>query len=64
MELNTAVSYQFDLEVEVAFKEDRGPHFRGPMTPNAFEDITPVTKGEWGFLMTTERARRGAVETC
>ncbi|CAG8954073.1 hypothetical protein HYFRA_00009175 [Hymenoscyphus fraxineus] len=61
-ELDTAISYQFDLEA--AFKEDRGPHFRGPMTPNAFEDITPVTKGEWGFLMTTEMARRGAVETC
>lgn len=31
--------------------EDRGPHRRGPMTPNGFEDITPVTKGEWCFLM-------------
>jgi len=23
----------------------------GPVTPNAFEDITPVTRGEWCFLM-------------
>jgi hypothetical protein len=48
-------------------KEDRGPHRRGPATPNGFEDITPVTKGEWCFLMVGEgwkEARTVAVETC
>jgi hypothetical protein len=49
-------------------KEDRGPHRRGPMTPNKFEDFTPVTKGEWSFLMVGEGsasfARTVAVETC
>jgi hypothetical protein len=48
-------------------KEDRGPHRRGPVTPNGFEDITPVTKGEWCFLMVGEgwkTARTVAVETC
>jgi hypothetical protein len=48
-------------------KEDRGPHRRGPVTPNGFEDITPVTKGEWCFLMVGEgwkEARTVAVETC
>jgi hypothetical protein len=47
-------------------KEDRGPHRRGPLTPNGFEDITPVTKGEWCFLMVGEgwKARTAAVETC
>lgn len=48
-------------------KEDRGPHRRGPVTPNGFEDITPVTKGEWCFLMVGEgwkEARTAAVETC
>lgn len=48
-------------------KEDRGPHRRGPVTPNGFEDITPVTKGEWCFLMVGEGwkdARTAAVETC
>ncbi|RFU72981.1 hypothetical protein TARUN_9264 [Trichoderma arundinaceum] len=23
----------------------------GPMTPNVYDDISPVTRGEWGFLM-------------
>lgn len=48
-------------------KEDKGPHRRGPITPNGFEDITPVTKGEWCFLMVGEGWREGrkmAVETC
>jgi len=48
-------------------REDRGPHKRGPMTPNGFEDITPVTKGEWCFLMVGEGWKQGravAVETC
>ncbi|KAH7348751.1 hypothetical protein BKA65DRAFT_501293 [Rhexocercosporidium sp. MPI-PUGE-AT-0058] len=48
-------------------REDRGPHRRGPMTPNGFEDITPVTKGEWCFLMVGEgwkEARTVPVETC
>lgn len=48
-------------------KEDRGPHRRGPMTPNGFEDVTPVTKGEWCFLMVGDgwkEARTAAVETC
>lgn len=39
----------------------------GPMTPNRYEDISPVTRGEWGFLMVDD-AFRGertvAVETC
>jgi hypothetical protein len=48
-------------------KEDKGPHRRGPITPNGFEDITPVTKGEWCFLMVGEgwqEGRKMAVETC
>jgi hypothetical protein len=47
--------------------EDRGPHRRGPVTPNGFEDITPVTKGEWGILMVGggwNGARFAPVETC
>jgi hypothetical protein len=49
------------------FREDRGPHRRGPMTPNGFEDLTPITKGEWCFLMVGDgwsRGRTVAVETC
>ncbi|KAH6662861.1 hypothetical protein B0J14DRAFT_610062 [Halenospora varia] len=62
--LDSGVSLAFDLENTLL--EDRGPHMRGPLTPNGFEDITPVTKGEWCFLMVGEgfAARTAAVETC
>jgi hypothetical protein len=57
-----------ELGVEVEeFREDRGPHRRGPVTPNGFEDITPVTKGEWCFLLVGDgwtQGRTVAVETC
>lgn len=47
--------------------EDRGPYRRGPVTPNGFEDITPVTKGEWLCLMVGEgwkEPRMVPVVTC
>lgn len=52
---------------EDEWREDRGPHKRGPTTPNGFEDITPVTKGEWSFLMVGDgwsEPRMVPVETC
>ncbi|KAG5914468.1 hypothetical protein E4U42_000477 [Claviceps africana] len=39
----------------------------GPLTPNGYEDISPITRGEWGFLMVDESFRSGRtvnVETC
>ncbi|KAE9367871.1 hypothetical protein N431DRAFT_429180 [Stipitochalara longipes BDJ] len=48
-------------------RPDRGPHRRGPTTPNGFEDITPVTKGEWCFLMVGDgwkQAKTAPVITC
>ncbi|KAH8805568.1 hypothetical protein F5884DRAFT_451455 [Xylogone sp. PMI_703] len=45
-------------------REDRGPHLRGPMTPNGGDDISPVTKGEWGFLVGELGGRNVGVETC
>ncbi|KAE8446849.1 hypothetical protein EG329_011626 [Mollisiaceae sp. DMI_Dod_QoI] len=56
-----------DTRIEGNLKEDRGPHRRGPATPNGFEDLTPVTRGEWSFLMVGDgwmEAKRAAVETC
>ena len=56
-----------DFGVAEEMREDRGPHKRGPRTPNGFEDITPVTKGEWCFLMVGDGwkdGRTAAVETC
>ncbi|KAK8125450.1 uncharacterized protein PG998_001209 [Apiospora kogelbergensis] len=38
----------------------------GPMTPNGYDDISPITRGEWGFLFAGDgwsRPRQGAVET-
>lgn len=38
----------------------------GPKTPNGYEDISPITRGEWGFLTTDNVFRSGktaAVET-
>lgn len=39
----------------------------GPMTPNGYDDISPITRGEWGFLMVDDAFQGGrtvAVETC
>ncbi|KAK8055911.1 hypothetical protein PG993_001138 [Apiospora rasikravindrae] len=49
------------LSVSTASKHD------GPMTPNGYDDISPITRGEWGFLFAGDgwsRPRQGAVETC
>ncbi|KAI8959124.1 hypothetical protein F5Y11DRAFT_14621 [Daldinia sp. FL1419] len=38
----------------------------GPLTPNGYEDISPVTRGEWGFLFKGDgwqQGRTAAVET-
>lgn len=56
-----------DMETSEVLREDRGPHYRGPVTPNGFEDLTPVTKGEWCFLMVGEgwdATKTAAIETC
>ncbi|KAG6007948.1 hypothetical protein E4U21_005309 [Claviceps maximensis] len=40
---------------------------QGPMTPNGYEDISPITRNEWGFLMVNESLKGGKtvnVETC
>lgn len=39
----------------------------GPLTPNTYGDISPVTRDEWGFLMVDSPLRGGrtvTVETC
>ncbi|KFY00882.1 hypothetical protein V490_01160, partial [Pseudogymnoascus sp. VKM F-3557] len=41
----------------------KGPYCRGPVTPGGWGDITPVTRGEWGFVVGGWKGR-GAVETC
>lgn len=45
----------------------RSSRGHGPSTPNGYDDISPITRGEWGFLM-VDRALQGGrtvtVETC
>ncbi|KAI0506739.1 hypothetical protein F5B22DRAFT_435645 [Xylaria bambusicola] len=39
----------------------------GPLTPNGYDDISPITRGEWGFLFkgdTWTPGRTAVVETC
>ncbi|AEO69261.1 db4775cd-5840-4107-a235-7fb1b7530d64 [Thermothielavioides terrestris] len=35
----------------------------GPMTPNGYDDISPITRGEWGLLM-FGKGKTAKVETC
>jgi hypothetical protein len=35
----------------------------GPMTPNGYDDISPITRGEWGFLM-FGKGKTAKVEMC
>lgn len=37
---------------------------QGPMTPKGYDDISPITRGEWGFLMGGQVGRQVAVTTC
>ncbi|ATY62063.1 hypothetical protein A9K55_008405 [Cordyceps militaris] len=39
----------------------------GPMTPHGYDDISPITRGEWGFLLVDQEfksARTVVVTTC
>lgn len=41
------------------------PEDSGPLTPNVCEDISPTTRGEWGFLMgnhESQSAKRAPIE--
>jgi hypothetical protein len=39
-----------NASIDEVLSEDRGPHKLGSMTPNGYDDISPITRGEWGFL--------------
>ena len=44
----------------------RSPAGLGPMTPNGYEDISPTTRGEWGFLLVDsafQGTKTAAIET-
>jgi hypothetical protein len=53
---------------EIMNDDDHAPRSAiGPMTPNGYDDISPITRGEWGFLMVGDSWQGGrtvAVETC
>ncbi|KAI1265201.1 hypothetical protein F5Y18DRAFT_387748 [Xylariaceae sp. FL1019] len=47
--------------------DQRQSHQLGPMTPNGYDDISPITRGEWGHLFQGESWTTGrtvGVETC
>ena len=46
--------------IEAASPVD-GSHGSGPMTPNGYDDISPVTRGEWGHLLDGEWNKRRTV---
>ncbi|KAG6026403.1 hypothetical protein E4U19_002661 [Claviceps sp. Clav32 group G5] len=39
------------------------PMCRGPVTPNGYDDISPITRGEWSFLMVDEPSAKGRTGT-
>ncbi|KAI1661579.1 hypothetical protein F4813DRAFT_164332 [Daldinia decipiens] len=50
-----------------SLRESQQSQRLGPLTPNGYEDISPVTRGEWGFLFKGDGWQLGktaAVETC
>ncbi|RYO75610.1 hypothetical protein DL766_004244 [Monosporascus sp. MC13-8B] len=55
------------LQEEQRDNEDRQSRRVGPITPNGYDDISPVTRGEWGFLFAGDGWKQGktaVVETC
>ncbi|KAI1438391.1 hypothetical protein GGR50DRAFT_639532 [Xylaria sp. CBS 124048] len=47
--------------------DERYSQALGPVTPNGYDDISPITRGEWGFLFkgdTWTQPRTAVVETC
>jgi len=55
-------------EVEILRLSQWLPKGAGPVTPNHFEDVTPITRGEWGMLMggraTGNLAAVQSLQTC
>jgi hypothetical protein len=54
------------LSAEALSPQQRSSMRMGPMTPNGYDDISPITRGEWGFLMVDDKfqsAKTVRVET-
>ncbi len=52
------------FSIDEMLHEDGGLHDLGPATPNEYEDISPITRGEWGFLMGDKSGRQVGITTC
>ena len=56
-----------DSRLQALRQEDR---HTAPITPNGYDDISPITRGEWGFFMNghewgqSKGRRKAAVEMC
>ena len=52
------------FSIDEMLGDDLGPQVLGPATPHGFDDISPITRGEWGFLVGAQMGRTVAVTTC
>lgn len=64
-----AAMWSSRLTIDEMLSSNQDPHSPavGPVTPQGYGDISPVTRGEWGFLMGGSGLQMGktaAVETC
>lgn len=48
-----ASSHQIRRSSSLVLQQDKA----GPATPNGYDDISPITRGEWGFLMVSDPFR-------
>jgi hypothetical protein len=63
---NSRLTIDQMLSPATAMNQDIHSPAMGPMTPHAYDDISPVTRGEWGFLMGgngLQIGQKAAVET-
>lgn len=62
---NSGSSSHYHHRIQTLRAEDRRV---GPITPNGYDDISPITRGEWGFFMNGGEwgsgSRKAAVEMC
>ncbi|OLN93936.1 hypothetical protein CCHL11_03428 [Colletotrichum chlorophyti] len=59
------VSFWSPVSIAEVLHDDRQP--LGPMTPKGYDDISPITRGEWGFLVGSGgvgSSRTAPVVTC
>ncbi|KAI1825235.1 hypothetical protein F4861DRAFT_538141 [Xylaria intraflava] len=60
-------SFATSIDEMLSHSDGRQSEDGGPVTPNGYDDISPTTRGEWGFLFKGDawtQPRTAVVETC